>query len=191
MRGERCLCHICEERLGKQLDEIPVLYRTLEGIIGVKPTSTGKSAAVEAPAPCNIDALNLTATGGIPDILVSWVTDWYDLLGWYQPQWGTAHDRVTTAAQRLRVNLPWAAERHPAAGDFAHEIAWLHSRAQRVIDGDTPRVPLGACECGGRITANPATLTARCSACFTQWRGPQLAELADAMRKPAIGAEAA
>ncbi|MFF4607945.1 hypothetical protein ACFY12_35060 [Streptomyces sp. NPDC001339] len=180
--GERFICRICETRTATVLDEIPALYRKLESIIGIKPTSTGKSVAVDAPAPCNIDALNLTATGGIADILVSWVLDWYDLLGWDQPKWGTAHDRVTSAAQRLRVNLPWATEQHLAAGDFAHEIARLHSRARRVIDGDTPRIPLGPCPCGGAITANPAALVAGCPDCGEQWRGPQLIELAETQR---------
>jgi len=175
----RSLCRICEERAATQLDEIPSLYRTLRSLVGVKAAASGKRTSVEAPAPCNIDALNLTAPGGIPDILVSWVADWYRLLDWGEPRWDTGRDRVTSAAQRLRVNLPWAAERHPAAGDFLREVATLCRRARRVIDGDAPRVPVGACECGGRITANPGTLVAQCADCRGIWAGPQLIELAE------------
>jgi hypothetical protein len=191
-RDNRNLCYVCEARTGEHLDELPELYRTLESLVAVKAARSGKGAAIEAPAPCNIDALNLTATGGIPDILTTWAEDWYDLLDWTPPQWdGTLGERVTSAVHRLRVNLPWAAEQHPAAGDFAEEIARLHHRARRVIDGDVPRVPLGACECGGRITANPTTLTARCAGCDEEWRGPQLAELAEVLRSSSpIGAAA-
>ncbi|WP_413800107.1 hypothetical protein [Streptomyces iranensis] len=183
INDERNLCRICERRVIGYLEAIPKIYRALENLVGTKPTGSGKSAAVEAPAPCNIDALNLTAVGGIPDILTSWAEDWYDLLDWSPPEWtGTLADCVTSAVHRLRVNLPWAAEQHPAAGDFVCEIARLHSRAHRVIDGDPPRVPLGACACGGHITANPAALVARCSHCAEEWRGADLVALAESLR---------
>ncbi|NGO67152.1 hypothetical protein [Streptomyces boncukensis] len=175
----RNLCRVCEERLATQLDEIPSLYRALEYLVGTKAKTSGKRTSVEASAPCNIDALNLTAPGGIADILASWVEDWYDLLDWGEPQLDSRDDRVTSAVHRLRGNLPWAVEQHPAVGDFAREIAQLHRRARRVLDGDTPRVPLCACTCGGTVTANPAALVAHCSDCHTEWRGPQLIELAE------------
>lgn len=185
-RDNRNLCHICEDRVTEFLDEIPGLFKALESLVHVKRPRNARRAPVEASTPCNIDALSLTATGGIPDILTSWVEDWYALLDWDPPAWdSTLTDRVTSAVHRLRVNLPWAAEEHPAADDFAREIAHLHRQARRVIDGDTPHIPLGTCSCGGRITANPTTLAARCPDCREEWRGAQLADLAENLKNTA------
>ncbi|MFD7410639.1 hypothetical protein [Kitasatospora purpeofusca] len=181
----RQACRLCEVTIGQHLADLPGLYRALDDHLapapGPRQYTTG--GPVEAPLPIHLEALNLQAAGGIATVLVTWVGDWCDHLGWAAPAMpARPRAQLAEAAEAvgfLRRNLLWACSEHPAVDDFATEIRQLHGAAQRItapvepphVLGRHPADPGAAEACGGRLEMRPGGTTVRCTRCSTAW-GP-------------------
>ena len=187
------LCERCTQVVDGQLADLPGLYAKLAGFLapGAAAGGEGFSHPIEAPLPVRLGPLSLRGAGGIVGVLAAWESDWRDLLGWSAtPARGRIEQAVEGHALFLRNNLLWCADQHPAAGEFAREIAELHGVCRREIDGPSDSRPIGYCPtilddqapCGTRLFAYPYSPVIRCRYCGTSWEGSAWLTLAEAIR---------
>jgi len=141
------------------------------------------SGSRTAPLPLRLDPLSLAARGGVVTILQTWLIDWHDLLGYRHPRWeGGLQQQCDQVVKRLRVLLPWAAERHGAFDEFAREVGQLRRQCEVHVTGEKPPFQFGVtCPCGTVLRITLDTPGRRCSGCGEQYgleelRGLPLAE---------------
>lgn len=185
----RIACRLCQRRTDENLQALAGdtgLYATLQDAL--QPTRSVVDARVSgsrsAPLPLRLEALSLSASGGVVTILQTWLTDWHDQLGWRHPRWeGNLQQQVDQVVKALRVNLEWAATEHPAFADFSAEVASLTRACRAQTTGERPerRITV-ACPCGGTLRITISTPGARCAACSTQYARTDVLELPLAQR---------
>lgn len=158
---------------------MPELVARLEvDLVRATPEPTNANRKPTSRPPVDIDAVS-----DIDDAwntLTTWVRDWCDtmqLAGPQQPTW-------TSVTSWLATHWPNAADRHPAAQEFAGEVLAaqraLHhhdrTRDRRwqplpgrwtcpvYVDNDHPT-------CGGKLLEDTTRRVIRCTRCATTWSG--------------------
>lgn len=178
----------CRDRIAGYLLELPSLYRQLADVLQPgRRGNTVRSGTRAAPLPCNLDALDLRARGGIEGVLGSWERDVVDILGWApSPYRGTVEQAVMDSATFLHLQLPWICEEHPAVKEFASELRQTVAQAERLITGESPprRITV-ACPCGGLLRVTLDTPGAKCGGCETQYGHAEVLRLPMAVRAAA------
>ncbi|MFG3254479.1 hypothetical protein [Streptomyces sp. NPDC048172] len=158
--GGKSLCRPCRDRLRRELSGLPELYEEcapglardfapLERVSG----SRGSAAPVSEP--------RLRARSAVLSVLASWSDLVLSERGTDGPHRAEHRDRpdrleVTALAAFLLVHLEWLAE-HPAAGDFAEEVAQVTGAVRQAIQPEAAApAELGPCGrpgCGSPLTA--------------------------------------
>lgn len=191
-------CRLCLQRTDELLAELPGkdgLYARLSRLDALAPGSRRGDGPVSgsrtAPLPLRLEPLSLTSRGGVLTILQTWLADWFERLDWTHPRWrGGWQEQLDDTVHRLRVNLPWAMETHPAAAEFAAEVGAMVAACCAALDpASRPgRVVIGRCPvvtddgvCGARLTASTAAEWVRCGTCGEAWPREEWPELRDAM----------
>jgi hypothetical protein len=158
------LCYLCQERVRRQLDELPGLLReatTLSGDstvlaglaagpTGVLPRGDRITGSTQAATPVAIGLLNIVGPGSacvsdehgdqhgdLP--LWKWLADW--CADWAAARMELCPQRdVWTMADWLRRRVDWAGLKHSAIADFTVELARQHAIV-RIAAGHTPELP--------------------------------------------------
>lgn len=172
----RQACFRCEDRTGEHLAQLAGpegLYARLSGSLAPGRAGSGPSVSGSrtAPLPLRLEPLSLMARGGVVTILQTWLVDWHELLGWTYPRFeGDLRQQCDQVVARLRANLPWAAEQHPAFDEFAREVAHVEGACRRQVTGERPerRVTV-VCHCGQPLRVTVSTPGARCRSCDAQY----------------------
>ncbi|MEU3355258.1 hypothetical protein [Streptomyces sp. NPDC037389] len=175
----RYACRPCERRIRDHLAQLPALVQDLHGLLmpGARtdaPAYRTRTCA-EPPAPINLSVLD-TITA-VTVTLDSWLRDWHEQLAWDAPTY--RKDPLGEAASALRLNVPWAVERHPAVAEFATEIGEAHRTVAGLLDPATRARRIGYCpasvedderhSCGAALRYVPGATTVTCSWCRTTW----------------------
>ena len=173
----RVACRLCEERVDLDLRALrgpDGLYVQLASAL--RPGAGGDTGARvsgsrTAPLPLRLEPLSLSARGGVVTVLQTWLIDWHEQLGYTYPRWeGGLPEQLDQATHRLRMLLPWAAERHPAFGEFTTEVAHLTRACRRQVTGEKPERRISvACPCGAILRVTISTPGARCTTCGEQY----------------------
>lgn len=144
------------------------------------------SGSRHAPLPVRLEPLSLTARGGVVTVLQTWLVDWHELLGFTYPRFeGGLQQQLDQAVTRLRSNLPWAAEHHPAWAEFAGEVRHMVGACRRQTTGEKPERTIAvACPCGSVLRFTLSTDGRRCL-CGTQYGWTELRRLPLAERNAA------
>ncbi|MFJ7963169.1 hypothetical protein [Streptomyces sp. NPDC096324] len=200
------VCHrdLYADELGHQAcrpctDRVDLNLRALAGADGLyarlsdslHPGSSSGGPAVSgsrtAPLPLRLAPLSLAARGGIVTILQTWLVDWHDLLGYRHPRWdGDLQQQCDQAVKRLRVLLPWAAERHGAFDEFAGEVSSLRRQAESATGGERgPRWFGVTCTCSATLKITIESPGKHCDACGAQYDRQALFDLHLAERRAA------
>ncbi|MBB0228076.1 hypothetical protein [Streptomyces calidiresistens] len=154
MAGTR-LCLSCRTRLAEALARLPALYQEC----GERHFRSRTPAWAKPPAPSRhpVAALHASAADvrrAVLGVLASWAGLTVGVTGAHPPR-RTVGDLCAFLHGRLGFLV-----RHPAAGDFAAEMADIFARAKRVArPEEMGRVVVGPCVeagCGGRLIARPA-----------------------------------
>ncbi|MFE9398632.1 hypothetical protein [Streptomyces flavidovirens] len=178
----------CQAKLDENLAALPALYVELEdALYPGRRGGEGRTGTRTAPIPCNLDALDLRAHGGIEGILGSWEDDVRSILGWdLRPFRGSTQQTVIGCVAFLRLQLPWIVTEHPAAREFSDELRQIAGQARRLVTGEAPprRVTV-ACPCGGTMRVTLDTPGARCPSCSTQYGHTEVLQLPAAERRVA------
>ncbi|MBL3808341.1 helix-turn-helix domain-containing protein [Streptomyces sp. BRB081] len=150
------LCLGCRTRLAETLRRLPELYREC----GERHFRTPAPAWAERPTPRRHTASTLHATAAdvrhrLLGVLASWAGMAVESTGARPPR-----RAVGDLCAFLHGQLGFLV-RHPAAGEFATEVAEAHAGVLRVArpESAVARTVLGRCAaagCGGRLTARPA-----------------------------------
>lgn len=188
----RTACRLCQQRVDQALRQLPGpdgLYAQLATRLmpGRGGDSIVVSASRTAPLPIRLEPLNLMARGGVVTVLQDWQVDWHEQLGWRYPRWnGGLQQQLDEAVRALRVNLEWAATKHPAFGEFAQEVGALVRQCERQISGERAERPISvACPCGTTLRVTVSTPGARCRGCGTQYAREEILDLPLAQRAAA------
>lgn len=183
----RMACRPCTLRISGDLSALPALYAQLGDAL--MPTGSPDGPAVSgshtAPLPLRLEPLSLAARGGVVTVLQTWLVDWHELLDYRHPRWeGGMQGQCEQVVARLQMLLPWAAEKHPAIGEFAHEVGQMCRACERQITGEpAPRtIPL-ACPCGTILRVTLDTLGRHCAGCGEQYGREELFGLSLAERR--------
>lgn len=178
----------CQQRIRQNLIQLPGLYRELADALqpGRRGDNGRGSIGRTAPLPCNLDALDLRARGGIEGILAGWAADLCERERWQLPQYGNVEAAVDGYADLLLRNLTMICDEHPAVREFATEVRQIAGQAERLITGEKParRIPVG-CPCGAVLKVTIDTPGIRCDVCGAQYGH------AEALRLPAVERSAA
>jgi hypothetical protein len=145
------------------------------------------SGSRTAPLPVRLDPLSLAARGGVVTILQTWLVDWFELLEFRYPRWeGDLQQQCDDVVKRLRTNLRWAAETHPAFAEFADEVGRLKRQCETASGGEKPprRVPV-QCGCGHVLRVTLDTAGVRCPGCETSYGHSEVLQLPLAERRAA------
>ncbi|MEW5658311.1 hypothetical protein ABGT92_23695 [Streptomyces cinereoruber] len=184
----RYLCGACEDQTAANLAAIPGLFAQLDQHLA-RGSSNGPavSGSKTAPAPVNLTVLNLqTERGPVLGPLETWVRDW-EFSGYAEvDEAGSVDDRIGHACRTLRFNLSRAAGRHPAADEFADEVASIHRTLVRTVTGEKPARHVNVtCPCGQalRITLDVRAVT--CPGCGTGYGHSDVLRLPLADRRAA------
>ncbi|MER6488778.1 hypothetical protein ABT264_35180 [Streptomyces virginiae] len=178
----------CKQKIRENLDQLPGLYAALADAL--QPTRSGDSGRASsgrtAPIPCNLEALDLRARGGIEGVLATWAADLCEREQWQLPQYGTIEAAVDGYADLLRRNLDMICDEHPAVREFAAEIRQIVGQASRLTTGEKParRIPV-QCGCGTVLRITIDTPGARCPGCETQYGHAEVLQLPMAERAAA------
>lgn len=178
----------CQQKIRQNLLELPGLYAELAEALEPSRRGDGgrSSSGRAAPIPCNLEALDLRARGGIEGVLATWAADLCEREQWQLPQYGTVELAVDGYAHLLLRNLGMICDEHPAVREFAAELRQIAGQAQRLITGDRPprRIPV-ACPCGHVLRVTLDTPGARCPGCETQYGHAEVLQLPMAERSAA------
>lgn len=177
----------CRARLHEQLLALPRLYRALA--LALHPGRRGdggRTGTRTAPLPCNLDALDLRARGGIEGVLGGWARDLCEREGWTVPLLGDIEGIVDWAAALLAANVGVLCDEHPAIRELADEVRQITAQARRLITGETPprTVPV-ACPCGHVLRVSLDTPGTRCAGCGEQYGHAEVLRLPVAERRVA------
>lgn len=144
------------------------------------------SGSRHAPLPIRLEALSLAARGGVVTVLQTWLADWHELLSFTYPRAeGGLQQQCDQAVTRLRANLPWAAEHHPAWAEFAGEVRQLATACKRQATGEKPERQIAVvCRCGSILRFTLSTDGRRCT-CGQQYGWAELRQLPLAERSAA------
>lgn len=146
------LCTSCRKRLARRLSSLPGLYLACEQILDSREYHSIRIARGHRPAGICLDEHTTAARGDTIRVLSSWCAMIVDELG----ATGPSSLDITLLTAFLRTHLDWLA-RHPAAGDFADEIAGLASSAGEALNPvHVSGVELGPCAedgCGCMVRA--------------------------------------
>lgn len=185
-------CRPCTGRVGQHLRALPGpdgLYARLSASLAPGSGSGGPavSGSRTAPIPVRLNPLSLAARGGVVTILQTWLIDWFELLEFRYPRWqGDLQQQCDDVVHRLRVNLNWAAETHPAFAEFALEVAQLRRQCEAAIGGEKPPRKVGvSCACGHTLRVTLDTAGVRCPGCSTQYGHSEALQLPLAERRAA------
>jgi hypothetical protein len=185
-------CRPCTERVDATLRAIAGpdgLYARLS--TSLRPGSSSGGPAVsgsrEAPLPVRLTPLSLAARGGVVTILQTWLVDWHEVLGYRYPRWdGDLQQQCDQVVGRLRVLLPWAAERHGAFQEFALELWQLRRQVEAATGGERgPRRLRVVCRCGTILGITIESHGKHCDACGAQYARRDLFDLPLAERRVA------
>ncbi|MBA2951621.1 hypothetical protein [Streptomyces himalayensis] len=199
-----CLRPLYADELGHQAcrpctDRVDLHLRALAGPEGLYARLGGRlmpgsgnggpavSGSRTAPLPLRLEPLSLLARGGVVTILQTWIVDFHELLGYTYPRWeGDLQQQCDQAVKRLRILLPWAAEKHPAFEEVAREISQLRRQCEAQVSGERPprRVPV-QCGCGQVLRITLDSDGARCPQCQAQYGHSELLDLPLAERRAA------
>lgn len=182
-------CRPCTDRVDQNLRALAGpdgLYARLAHSLrpGSSNGGTPVSGSRTAPLPVRLEPLSLAARGGVVTILQTWLIDWFELLDFRYPRWqGDLQQQCDDVVHRLRVNLNWAAETHPAFAEFALEVAQLRRQCETATGGEKPprRVPV-QCSCGQILKITLDSPGKKCSGCGTQYGLQELRRLPLAQR---------
>lgn len=172
----------CRDRIRANLAALPGLYRQLaEALHPGRRGGDGRTGTRTAPLPCNLDALDLRARGGIEGILSGWARDLCEREQWTLPQYGTVEAAVEGYSGLLLSNLPIICDEHPAVKEIADELRQIVGQAQRLITGEPApiRVPV-VCKvdgCGGIMRVTLDTPGERCPNCGEQYGHSEVLQL--------------
>lgn len=156
----RIVCRGCQDRTNDTLRQLPGpdgLYARLSTRLAPGRGSGGPVVSVtrSAPLPIRLEPLSLMARGGVVTILQTWQADWHERLDWPHPRCrGDLQQQLDNVVRALRVNLEWAASRHPAFADFAREVSGLVRQCEQQITGERRERPIAvlcADPCCGRV----------------------------------------
>jgi hypothetical protein len=178
----------CKQKIRDNLTRLPSLYAALADAL--QPTRRGDggraSSGRTAPIPCNLEALDLRARGGIEGVLATWAADLCEREQWQLPQYGTIEAAVNGYADLLLRNLTTICDEHPAVREFAAEIRQIVGQASRLTTGEKPprRIPV-QCGCGTVLRITIDTPGARCPGCETQYGHAEVLQLPMAERTAA------
>ncbi|MDX3027521.1 hypothetical protein [Streptomyces scabiei] len=188
----RQACTPCERRTDENLAALPGpdgLYARLSASLHPGSGSGGPavSGSRSAPIPVRLAPLSLAARGGLVTILQTWLIDWHEQLDYRHPRWdGDLQQQCDQVVKRLRILLPWAAERHGAFDEFARELANLKHQAEAATGGERPPRRFGVtCGCGATLKITIESPAARCDTCLTQYDRQGLFDLPLAERRAA------
>ncbi|HEY9375215.1 hypothetical protein [Streptomyces sp.] len=185
-------CRPCTDRVDRQLRALAGsdgLYARLADSLHPGSGSGGPavSGSRTAPLPIRLDPLSLAARGGVVTILQTWLIDWHEALAYQHPRWnGDLQQQLDQVVHRLRVLLPWAAERHGAFDEFARELGSLVRQCEAASGGERAprRVPV-QCGCGHVLRVTLDTAGVRCPACETSYGHSEALQLPLAERRAA------
>lgn len=183
-------CRPCADRIDLNLRALagPAgLYALLGGRLMPGSSSGGPavSGSKTPPLPLRLEPLSLMARGGVVTILQTWLIDWHDRLDYLHPRWdGDLQQQCDQVVQRLRTLLPWAADKHPAITEFAHEVGQLRRQCEAQVSGERAprRIPV-TCPCGQTLRITLDTAGARCVGCGAQYGHGELMNLPLAERR--------
>ncbi|MEU3665780.1 hypothetical protein [Streptomyces virginiae] len=178
----------CQQKIRQNLLELPSLYAALADAL--EPSRRGdngrSSSGRTAPIPCNLEALDLRARGGIEGVLATWAADLCEREQWQLPQYGTVEAAVDGYADLLLRNLAMICDEHPAVREFAAELRQIAGQAERLVTGEKPprRIPV-QCPCGTVLRVTIDTPGARCPGCEVQYGHSEVLQLPMAERSAA------
>lgn len=170
----------CRQQIRQNLIELPTLYAELADAL--QPARRGDSGRAScgrtAPIPCNLEALDLRARGGIEGVLATWAADLCEREQWQLPQYGTVEAAVDGYSELLLRNLTTICDEHPAVREFAAELRQIAGQARRLSTGDRPprRIPV-TCPCGTVLRITLDTPGARCPSCDVQYGHAEVLQL--------------
>ncbi|MFJ5089996.1 hypothetical protein [Streptomyces sp. NPDC088674] len=166
----------CQQRIADNLADLPALYRQLaDALQPGRRGDGGRSGTRTAPLPCNTDALDLRARGGIEGVLGGWARDLCEREGWQIPQHPSIESIVDWGAGLLAANLNVLCDEHPAIREISDELRKTAAQARRLLDGEpAPRtIPL-ACPCGAVLRVTLDTPGRHCGGCGEQYDRSEL-----------------
>ncbi|MER7806139.1 hypothetical protein [Streptomyces sp900116325] len=161
----------CRDRVRQNLLALPGLYRQLgDALVPGRHGGGGRSGTRTAPLPCNIDALDLRARGGIEGVLATWAADLCDREGWTLTEYGTVEAAVDGYSALLLNNLTMLCDEHPAIKELADELRQIVGQARRIVTGEKPpiRIPVACNRCGHILKVALDMNGIRCPRCQTQ-----------------------
>jgi hypothetical protein len=135
------LCAPCRELLASRLASLPRLYRACEQVLEVRRYRSIRVARGRRPADICLDEITVTVRTDTIRVLSSWCELIVDERG----VTGPCELDIALLTSFLRAHLDWLVT-HPAALDFAAEIAHLTAGAGEVLNPARARaVDLGPC----------------------------------------------
>ncbi len=135
------LCWGCRHTARSDLIRLPVLYKDCERVLTPRRQGYEKKVSGRRLNGISLDDTAVTVRSDIVDVLASWSGLVVDERGVTGPD----KREVAQLVGFLDSHLDWLVA-HPAAHDFADEIAALVNAARDVIDPDpTLRMELGRC----------------------------------------------
>jgi hypothetical protein len=144
------LCAPCRELLASRLARLPRLYQACEHVLEARRYHSIRVARGRRPAGICLDEVTVAVRSDTIRVLSSWcglIVDERGVTGPREPD-------IALLASFLRAHLDWLVT-HPAAPDFAAEIAHLITGAGEVLNPARARViDLGPCieeGCAGMV----------------------------------------
>lgn len=177
----RYICKPCQHRTDDRLAAIAGprgLYARL--CLRIEPGARTGGESVSGSStpgiPADLQILDLTAAGGIVGTLESWVEDWASQGLATRGTGGRLQHRIDQAVATLRLNLPRAAERHPALDEFAREIDKIWRTGKALVDGgrEPAQVSATCTACGGGFKYGMFDHSADCRHCGQHYTRAQL-----------------
>lgn len=179
----RMACERCEQRMRRQLDDLPT-FMALAGD-NLLPGQGGDGRSSERTLGINVAALDVAAGFDAIAVLESWERVWredFDLapygLASSARNDGTQKTTLVGITRFLKAWLGKVCEEHPAVDEFAAELRTIHRQSQQAA-GQTKRggwrvtcpADTETAECGSVLVVTSADFDASvtCKACRTTW----------------------
>jgi predicted Zn-ribbon and HTH transcriptional regulator len=170
------------------LRELPALYRQLaDALTPGRRGVDGRSGTRTAPIPCNAEALELRARGGIEGVVGGWARDLCERERWDVPDYQSVQAVVDWSCAILHANLGMICDEHEAVKEIADELRSVSGQARRLVTGEKPpiRIPV-ACEgCGHILRVSLDMDGIRCPRCQQQYDHHAMLHLTPARRAAA------
>jgi hypothetical protein len=178
----------CRDRIATNLRDLPGLYRQLQtALIPSRRGGDGRTTTRTAPLPCNTDALDLRARGGIEGVVGGWARDLCEREQWDVPDYQSVQAIVDWACATLSLNLTMICAEHPAVKEIADELRQITGQARRIITGEKPpiRIPVACAGCGHILRVSLDMDGIRCGRCQAQYGHAEMLNLTPARRAAA------